>query len=75
MLILTDQDTGFVALYQLQETNMVLLDRVKCVTCSPLLASMSALTDSNFTTIASLARTAVQALCGWIDLKATLKIL
>ncbi|EIM82151.1 3-carboxy-cis cis-mucoante lactonizing enzyme [Stereum hirsutum FP-91666 SS1] len=28
MLILTDQDTGFVALYQLQETNMVLLDRV-----------------------------------------------
>lgn len=59
------------ALYQLQETNMVLLDRVKCVTYSPLSSSMSAQNDSSFSTTASLARTAVQAPCGSIELQAT----
>ena len=29
MIILTDQDTGFVALYEMQDLNLVLLDRVK----------------------------------------------
>ncbi|KAF7296835.1 3-carboxy-cis,cis-mucoante lactonizing enzyme [Mycena indigotica] len=66
MLVLTDQDQDFVALYELQGRELVLLDRVKYVA-----VFLSPLADpaAYRSFVVSRASTAVRGQCGWIDLQ------